>query len=261
VPTQEKVSFVGSAGAELSGVLHSPDEGAKGSVLLAHCFTCSKDLHTMTRLARGLSDAGYAVFRFDFTGLGQSGGEFGDTTVSTNVGDLSRAALTLIQMGFGPCGMVGHSLGGAAALLAAQRVKTVESLAVVGAPASPQHVRRLLKGSESEIEDKGEAIVEIGGRKFPISLEFLQDLDEHMADKAVEELGRPLLIIHAVDDEVVGVEEGERIFSRAKQPKSFVPLLGADHLLSDPGSAAEAAATLTEWFNRTLHAGHDGDHR
>ncbi|MEL6983029.1 MAG: alpha/beta fold hydrolase, partial [Actinomycetota bacterium] len=142
--TIEPIDFVGSQGATLAARLHTPDGRARGSILLAHCFTCSKDLHTMTRLASGLAEAGYAAMRFDFTGLGESGGDFADTTLSANVSDLTRAATTLIGRGYGPCGLIGHSLGGAAAVLATRRLKTVRSLVTIGAPADASHVRHLM---------------------------------------------------------------------------------------------------------------------
>lgn len=248
----EELSFPGSKGSPLAGVLHHPEDQARGSILMAHCFTCSKDLHTMSRLSRGLAEAGYAVLRFDFTGLGQSGGEFSETTVSSNVGDLARAALTLIQRGFGPCGLIGHSLGGAAGLLAAHRLKTVRSIAVIGAPSSPVHIRNLLSTSELKIRREGDAIVTIAGREFPISQEFLADLDTHDSNERIAELGRPLLVLHAVEDEIVEVEHGEAIFAAARQPKAFIPLLGTDHLLSDRAAAENALHALVDWFNRTL---------
>lgn len=247
--------FPGSTGATLSGVLHRPDERARGSVLLAHCFTCSKDVHTMTRLARGLSEAGYAVLRFDFTGLGDSGGAFSATTLSHNVRDLTAAATTLIQQGYGPCGLLGHSLGGAASLLAASKLKTVRSVVVLGAPADPEHVRHLFVDHEEAIRRDGEAVVSIGGRPFPIARSFLDDLGTHDAAGRTGSLGRPLLVIHAIDDEVVGIDQGERIFASARQPKGFHPLLRGDHLVTDPEVAAEVLDAARSWFDRTLAAG------
>lgn len=250
--TTEELSFPGSSGTPLAGVLHLPDGGTHGSILLAHCFTCSKDLHTMTRLARGLSEAGYAVLRFDFTGLGDSGGEFSETTVSTSVRDLVRAATALVERGYGPCGMVGHSLGGAATLLAARRLHTVRSVAVVGAPSTPDHIRRLLTDHEEDIRRDGEAVVSIGGRPFPIALAFLEDLAAHDEAGDVARLGRPLLVVHAVDDAEVDVTEGEAIFAAAAQPKAFEPVLDADHLLTSKASADTVLEILTGWFDRTL---------
>lgn len=249
---QERIDFVGSAGNRLTGDLHVPEAEARGSILMAHCFTCSKDLRVMTRLARGLADAGHAVLRFDFTGLGASGGEFRETTVSTQVGDLTRAAVALIERGFGPCGLLGHSLGGAASLLAAHKLKTVRSVAVLGAPSTPEQVRKLFPDAVPEILREGEACVLIAGRPFPISGAFLADLERHDAERRVAELGRPLLVVHAVEDEVVDVGEGERIFAAARQPKAFVPLLDADHLLTERRSADEALGVLLDWFTRTL---------
>lgn len=243
--------FTGAAGEPLVGVLHRTPGDAKGSVLLAHCFTCGKDLHTMTRLATGLAEHGYVAFRFDFTGLGESGGELASTTVTTSVGDLGRAALTLIQMGFGPCRAIGHSLGGAALLLAAARLRTVTSLAVIGAPSHPGHVRHLFGQTEDEIRRRGRATVTIAGRPFEIDAAFLDDLATHDQSKRVAELDRPLMVMHAVDDTVVPVGEGERIFAAARQPKAFVPLLGTDHLLADRPSAEVALRTVVDWFDRT----------
>jgi uncharacterized protein len=248
----EAFSFPGSTGAELSGVLHLPGAAPTGSVVLAHCFTCSKDLHTTTRLARGLAEAGYAVLRFDFTGIGDSAGDFVDKTVSGNVGDLVQASTALIQRGYGPCALVGHSLGGAAVLLAAHRVKKVRSVAVLGAPATPGHVRKLLSASVDAIREDGIAEIEIAGRTFPLARGFLDDLERHDQAGRVAELARPLLVLHAVDDEVVDVAEGERIFAAARQPKAFVPLFDSDHLLVDRSAAERALAALVSWLRWTL---------
>jgi esterase/lipase len=250
----ERVTFPGSTGARLAGVLHHPDGDVRGSVLLAHCFTCSKDLHTMTRLARGLTEAGYAVLRFDFTGIGDSGGDFADKTVTRNVKDLVQAATLLLQRGLGPCAMVGHSLGGAATLLAASKLRTVASIAVIGAPASPAHVRGLLADAEQQIQQEGQALVEIAGRKFPISIEFLADLDVHDQRQHVTELGRPLLIVHALADEVVPITEAEKNFAAARQPKAFFPLLDADHLVSDRAAAEVLLQAVRSWLTWTLRS-------
>lgn len=253
---QETVTFAGSTGARLEGVLHRPAE-PRGSVLLSHCFTCSKDLHTMTRLADGLAEAGYAVLRFDFTGLGASGGDFSETTLATDVGDLARAATTLIERGLGPCALVGHSLGGAAALLAAARLHTVRAVATVGAPSTPRHLTHLLADSLEEIAAEGCAVVEIGGRPFPVSRTFLDDLEAHDQERRVAELARPLLVVHAVGDETVAHTEGERIFAAARQPKAFVGLPGGDHLLTSQRSAEGTVRILAAWLELVL-GGSDG---
>jgi putative redox protein len=258
----ERLRFVGVTGEPLAGVFHPPSPAGpggavRGNLLVVHCFTCSKDLHTMSRLARGLAGAGFAVLRFDFTGLGESGGDFSATTLSTNLGDLARAVACLAERGQGPIGLVGHSLGGAACLLAAGELGPVRSVAVIAAPSTAGHVRGLFEGAEAEIDRTGSAWVRIGGRSFPISAEFLDDLDRHEVERRTAELGRPLLVLHPVDDRVVAVTEGERIFTTARQPKAFVPLLDADHLLTSRRASAETVNLLVDWFARTLQgAGH-----
>jgi alpha-beta hydrolase superfamily lysophospholipase len=253
----DRVRFEGATGAELAGMFHpaepvGPGGAARGSLLLVHCFTCSKDLHTMSRLARGLAGNGFAVLRFDFTGIGQSDGDFADTTLSTNVADLGHATACLREQGPAPYGLVGHSMGGAAALLAAGRLPGLRSVAVIGAPSEADHVRHLFSGVQSQIETAGVAEVTIGERSFPISAGFLDDLERHEVGRRTAELGRPLLVLHGLEDRVVDVAHGERLFAQARQPKAFVPLLGADHLLTGTRAAAEAVAVLTDWFSRTL---------
>ncbi len=252
VPAPEPFRFIGSQGTELVGRLHRPAGEAKGSVLLAHCFTCSMEIHTMTRLAKGLADAGYAALRFDFTGIGESGGDFAEKTVSANVSDLTRAAASLIVEGFGPCAMIGHSLGGAAAILAASRLKTVRSLVTIGAPSDPLHVRHLFDDDLETLATHGRASVTIAGRSFDLEQGFIDDLGTHDVLEAVAGLDRPYLVIHAADDDVVGVEHGEALFAAAHEPKRFERLASGGHLLG-PRTAAEAALdAIIEWFERTL---------
>lgn len=251
-PPDTEFSFIGSQGVPLVGRLHRPAETARGSILLAHCFTCSKDIHTMTRLAKGLADAGYAAMRFDFTGIGDSGGDFAEKTVSANVSDLSRAAASLITEGFGPCGMIGHSLGGAAAILAAERLKTVRSLVTIGAPSDPTHVRHLFEDDLEKMATEGQACVTIAGRSFDLQQGFVDDLINHDVLAAAAGLERPYLIVHADDDEVVGVEHGAALFAAAGEPKRFERLDRGGHMLGPKSAAETALSAILAWFEETL---------
>lgn len=253
-PAEEKITFVGGSAAQLTGVLHRPIEQAKGSVLLAHCFTCSKDIHTMTRLANALSDAGFAAFRFDFTGRGESDGDFAKKTLSGNVSDVVRAATTLIEMGFGPCGLIGHSLGGAAAILAAAKLKTVRSMATIGAPSNANHVRHLFADSEAELLSAGRADVTIGGRTFELEAGFVHDLATHDVLSAAAVLNRPYLVVHADDDTTVPVTEGEALYEAASEPKSFVRYADGGHLFGDRQLADRMTTDVVSWFDSTLQA-------
>lgn len=206
----------------------------------------------MTRLAGGLTEAGYAALRFDFTGLGDSAGDFAETTVSANVGDLVRAATTLIEMGFGPCGLIGHSLGGAAAILAAARLKTVRSMATISAPASVDHVTHLFADSVEDLVADGRREVTIGGRSFELEASFVHDLDHHDVLDAVADLDRPYLVVHARDDTIVGFDNAEALHGAAKEPKRLAALDAGDHLFAPRDSAEAVLDAVVTWFDETL---------
>jgi uncharacterized protein len=247
-----RVHFPGDGGAELAGVLERPDGPPRAGIVLAHCFSCSKDHKTTTRLAKGLRSAGYAVLRFDVTGLGDSEGDFGTSTMASGTHDVASAAMALADLVAGPLALVGHSLGGSASLLAAPHLERVEAVVTVNAPASPAHLRLHLPDVEHRTRDDDTARITLAGRTFTVRRGFLDDLEEHDQLGAVSQLGRPLLVVHGLDDRLVGVGEGERIFAAASHPKAFVTLEGADHLLGDRRAVARVAAVIAGWLDATL---------
>jgi len=244
----ERVEFEGASGARLRGLLDMPEGEPVAHALFAHCFTCSKNLKIVSTVARRMTDEGFALLRFDFTGLGQSEGEFAETTFTTNLGDLEAAAGFLQREHAPPRALIGHSLGGAAALAVAGRLDSVRCVATIAAPADPVHVRHLVDGAE--FDEQGRAAVSIGGRPFEIGREFVEDLERHDLSEEVGALKRPLLIFHAPTDSVVGVENAERLYKAAKHPKSFVSLGQADHLVSDERDAAFVGHVLSAWARR-----------
>ncbi len=247
--TVERLEFTGGAGAQLAGNLHRPDAGTTpvGAALLAHCFTCSKDLFTTTRIARGLAGGGYLTLAFDFTGLGESGGELAETTVTTNVGDLTQAAVALIRRGSGPCVLVGHSLGGAAAILAASRLHTVTAVVAVASPASAAHVEHLFDAdSRRRIRERGSGEVVIGSRAVRIGRDFLDDLHRHDVAAAAADLDRPLLVVQAGADEVVGRDQTEAL--AAAGSAALHTVAGADHLFSGPRHSDELVRAILDWL-------------
>lgn len=246
------VEFEGATGERLAGRLDVPDGEPRAFALFAHCFTCSKDIFAATRISTALAERGLGVLRFDFTGLGSSEGEFANTGFSSNVGDLVAAADFLRREYRPPEVLVGHSLGGAAVLAAAGRVPEAVGVVTVGAPCDPEHVRRLLGPAVGEIEERGEAEIDIGGRPFRISRQFLEDLRGQRPTDAIGKLGKALLIFHSPQDTVVGIENARWIFEAARHPKSFISLDGADHLLSREEDANYVAGVLSAWVSRYL---------
>ena len=242
----ERFAFVGGAGTELAAVVRRPDGPVRGSVLMAHCFTCSKDLHTVARLARRMTDAGWVTFSFDFTGLGESEGEFASSTVSTNVGDLRRAAVAMLQRDIGPCLLLGHSLGGTAAVLAAGSLHTVDALVCIASPADVDHVRRLLP--DDAATRPGRFPISIGGRPFELDPQFLVDLEDHDVLAAAARLGRPMLVVEAGADGIVGPDQTSALAAAGAADLARVE--GADHLFSRPEHARRLGEIVVEWASK-----------
>lgn len=249
---KEKVSFENNEGQSLAGFLDSPPGPPVAYALFAHCFTCSKNLRAVGNIARALNDAGIAVLRFDFTGLGESEGEFSDTSFSSNIADLVSAAEYLGREHEAPSILVGHSLGGTAVLQAAFDIPSAVAVATIGAPADPAHVTALLGSSRDEIESRGEASVDLGGRPFRIKRQFLDDLRRHQMPEAVAGLRKSLLIMHAPLDDTVEVANASTLFQSALHPKSFVSLDDADHLLTRSQDSLYAGKVLAAWASRYL---------
>jgi len=247
-----KVTFMGTGGEALAGRLDLPAGPPRAVALFAHCFTCNKDVVAASRISRELIGLGIAVLRFDFTGLGESDGEFGNATFSSNVADLVLAADHLRTTLAAPSLLVGHSLGGAAALAAAGRVPEVRAVATIGAPLDPAHVTGLFAQDLQQIEATGVAMVRLAGRSFRVRREFLADVASQPHLERIANLGRALLVMHAPGDEIVGVENARKIFDAARHPKSFVSLDDADHLLTRHSDAAYAAAVIAAWAGRYL---------
>ena len=249
-----KTEFDGATGGKLAAALELPVGAPRAYALFAHCFTCSKDIKAAREIAKALRARGFAVLRFDFTGLGGSEGDFANTNFSSNVGDLVAAADFLRREFEAPSILIGHSLGGAATIVAAAQIPEVKGVATIGAPAEADHVARQLQTSEDEIREKGEAVVSLASRPFKIKAQFLDDLKNQTVLQCAASLKKPLLVLHAPRDETVGVENATKIFVAAKHPKSFVSLDTADHLLSNRDDAQYAADVIAAWSARYLGA-------
>lgn len=246
----EKLTFEGTGGAALAARLDLPVGEPRAYALFAHCFTCTKDIFAAQRIAGALAERGIAVLRFDFTGLGSSEGEFANTDFSSNIEDLVAAADFLRDRYQAPRILIGHSLGGAAVLAGAGRVPEAAAVATVAAPFEPGHVRHLIKAAVPAIEAKGEAEVEIAGRTFRIRKKFLEDIAAQNMREAIAKLGKALLVFHGPRDQIIHIDNAQRIFEAAKHPKSFVSLDDADHLLTRRSDAEYVGAVLAAWASR-----------
>lgn len=247
-----KLQFSGSDNLTIAALLETPKEPPKAFVLFAHCFTCGKDVVAASRIARALVSNGFGVLRFDFTGLGNSEGEFSNSNFSSNIADLVSAANYLRENYMAPSILIGHSLGGAAVLAGAGQIPEVKGVVTIGAPSDPEHVAKQFSCNIGVIEEQGKAEVQLAGRSFTIKKQFLDDLKKYQLGNEIASLKRALLIFHSPLDQTVSIKEAEKIYSHAKHPKSFVSLDSADHLLSKAEDAEYVANTITAWASRYI---------
>lgn len=249
----KKVSFQNFEDLELSGYLELPlNRQPHSFVLFAHCFTCNKNYFAVKNIARALSSKGYGVLRFDFAGLGESDGDFSNTTFSGNVEDLLSAANYLEKEYKAPSLLIGHSLGGAAVIFAAAQLPNVKAVVTIGAPSSPVHVKHLLRSNLAEIKEKGVAQVNLGGRNFSIKKGFLDDINKQNLGDFASSLNKAFLFMHSPQDRVVEVSNAEDLYRSVKHPKSFVSLDGADHLLTNKADSRYAGEVISSWASRYL---------
>ena len=253
MPT-ERFQFTGEGGHQLAAALDLPDGAIHTYALFAHCFTCGKDVLAARRIAAALSAKGIAVLRFDFTGLGSSEGDFSNSTFSSNVADLVRAADHLRETRMAPAILIGHSLGGAAILAAAGQIPEAKAVVTIAAPSDPAHVAHLFKDQIKDIRAHGEVEVSLAGRPFRIKREFLDNIAEQGLMAHVSGLHKALLVMHSPTDDTVGIDNATHIFVAAKHPKSFISLAGADHLLSGKHDGAYVADVIAAWVERYIDA-------
>ncbi|MBV6632487.1 MAG: OsmC family protein [Alphaproteobacteria bacterium] len=250
----QKFEFTGALGDTLAGLLELPSGKRRGVAIFAHCFTCSKDSHAAARVSRALAEQGVAVLRFDFTGLGSSSGDFSNTNFSSNVEDLLAAAAALEDQLSAPTLLIGHSLGGAAVLMAAGKLPSLKGVVTMGAPSDVDHVKYNFKADLDTIERDGVAEVDLVGRKFTIRKQFLEDIKSQDLLSAVAALPIPTAFLHAPGDEIVEYRHAEALFGAASHPKSIMSLDDADHLLNKRVGSSRAADLIAGWVNGYLDA-------
>ncbi len=249
-----KFDFQNKQGHTLSGQLEIPSKKPVAYALFAHCFTCSKNIIAPSTISKTLTDSGIAVLRFDFTGLGNSEGDFANTNFSSNVEDLLSACEALSQKYDAPKLLIGHSLGGAAVIKAAAKLSHVSAIATIAAPSDVEHVTHLFKDSIDAINDHGEADVQLAGREFKIKKQFIEDLKGTSILDDLKKMRKSILVLHSPIDDTVSVEHASKIFMAAHHPKSFISLDQADHLLMNRDDATYAGEVIGAWALKFLHA-------
>lgn len=247
-----KISFEGSTGDLLAGIVDVPEGPVRGWGVFSHGLTLGKDSPSASRICKGLADLGVGMLRFDNLGLGDSAGEWSAGSFSVKVADTIRAAEFMRASDKEISLLVGHSFGGAAVLAAALSLPEVRAVATVGAPFEPRHVEHMFDAEVSTILSEGRAEVNLGGRRMEVRRHFVEDVERADLSDCIRTLHRPLMVLHSPTDNTVGIDNASEIFQTARHPRSFVSLEGSDHLLTGKGQAARVARIISAWAGQYL---------
>jgi putative redox protein len=250
----EKVTFEGSTGEALSGILDVPEGPVRGWGVFSHGFTLGKDSPAASRMCKALADTGIGMLRFDNLGLGDSAGLWSEGSFSHKVADTVKAAEFMRDQDKRISLLVGHSFGGAAVLSAARLIPELDAVATVGAPFSPKHVEHVFDTALDKILSEGSAEVDLGGKRLEIRKHFVEDLENADLTDCIRQLHKPLMVMHSPTDNTVGIENASTIFQTARHPRNFVSLEGSDHLLTGKGQAVRAARIISAWAEQYLDA-------
>ena len=246
------VTFTNSRDVKLAGVIDRVDDPI-AQAIFSHCFTCSKDHIASYRICKALADRGVQVLRFDFAGLGKSEGDFSITDFSSNIDDIKAAVNFLTNVNATPNFLIGHSLGGIAAVAAACELDIIQAVTTIAAPSRPAHVldhieQHIPKNLKNGFED-----VMVFDRTFRFTKEYILDLRNYDERHFISKLNKPILIFHSPFDDIVSVDEAAKIFIEAKHPKSFISLDRTDHLITKKRDAEYIAENIVCWAKRYIN--------
>jgi alpha/beta superfamily hydrolase len=250
---KKRLRIPGSQGAALGAELDLPEDNKpRAYALFSHCFTCSRNLKSFHIICEDLAKQGIGVLRFDFTGIGDSDGNFSQTNFASDVDDIVAVAEYMAANYEAPKLLIGHSMGGTAMLHAASRIPSCTAAVTLAAPADPGHVARHFIGKRPDVSKTGKATITVGGNHFEIGEKFFQDLDYADDGSTLTAFKKPLLICQSHDDELLGFQHAENIYKHAGKPASIISMEHADHLFNVQKDSSYLAHIITAWVSRYL---------
>lgn len=244
--TTEKVTFKNGEGHTLHGRLSLPDNPIAFGIF-CHCFTCSKDITAAFMISKQLAYHSIAMLRFDFTGIGDSGGDFSTSSVSHNIGDVLRANRFLTENYKGASLLIGHSLGGLTSLYAAQHLNNLKGIVTLNAPYTTKQTVGRFDQPLEVVRRIGFGDLDVMGKKYKMNSTFLEDAEKYF-DLTVTHLPAPLLSMHSVNDDVIPFYHAARIINKIESPAQLGPMPNANHVISNREHCIKIADYIAQWY-------------
>lgn len=233
---------------KLSAIIETPKGDIKDFIIISHCFTCSKSYKLYNNISNILVEKGYGVVRYDAMGLGNSEGDFSDTSFSTNVEDLISVYYYISDKYKKPRFLFGHSIGSLVSIKTANILDHVKGVATVGSPADFKNVVRLFSNYEEELIKKDNMVVNLAGRDINIGLAYLRDARNESVDEIIKDFNKSIIMFHSDSDRTVPYRDGLELFNSINGEKSFITLKDVDHLAGDKKDSKYIGEILYAWL-------------
>ena len=249
----QNITIHNASGLGLAARLELPDSPLLGMAMIAPAFGCGKDILIASRAARRLLQYGIGTLRLDFTGIGQSEGDFSLTNLDTQIQDFASAADWLRQHVRAPDILIGHSFGGLVALNACGLIPETRACVTIATPSSPAHVLEIIGAEKTkEIELTGATGIEVNRQPYTLRRQFVDNARRFQMIDTMQRLQVPILIMHSPRDDMVPVRHAQAIFDAAPLPKSLLMIEDADHMVYERPAAEFVVDTIALWSRRYL---------
>jgi len=244
---KEKISFIGWNGNNISGELDLPDGDVNYYAIYIPCFTCTINYRSVKFITKSLNENNVAVLKFDFPGLGKTKGDFSETNFSTNLENIRLAYNYLGENYEHPRLLIGHSLGGAAAMRLTMELDEIKAICAIAAPDSPSHLAGKLVSIEQKIDAGIKGDVMIDNKIYTLKKHFFDDLRTNDGLHKLNEINKPVLVMYSPDDTVISKEHTIKNFTDVRGHKSFITLNNVGHLMNKESDATAIGNIIASW--------------
>lgn len=203
----EKRSFKNANRLTISAV-YEGESKSNPIVILCHGYGSGKDHKSTMLLTKKLLIKGLSVYRFDFTGCGDSEGKLKDLSPNQGIDDLKSAVKNLGKSKFG---LYGSSFGGYIALILAAKKQV------------------LALGLRAPVIDYPEVINMQGNEKEERAKDFLDQALKINNYNGAKKIIAPTLIVHGAKDDTVPISQSKKLIKSLKEEKKLISLPHATH--------------------------------
>lgn len=226
--------------------LYSKGKGDAGLVI-APCFSCSKDVPLYKTLGERLSKEGISVISFDYSGTWESDGDIFGFTLESSLADVGACSGYLKETGCRRIFVAGHSYGGFVAVHYAARNEVAGAISISSGEAN-LIIHDHLKEKVRMIEEHGSVEVQGYRRKFRITKNLMDSILASDLRAVAQKVKCPVFVVHGSDDRLLPVEESKKLVRLLKERAKLEIIEGASHMFGNPKYRDLLVAKILSWM-------------